>query len=77
MVAVLQTDELPRDVSGAEALLLSHLEHKAEIDARQTNFTAFEKQGQALVEAEHYASKEVSSYFTFTLWLCCMPTSAV
>ncbi|CAI8040975.1 Spectrin alpha chain, non-erythrocytic 1 [Geodia barretti] len=59
MIAVLQTDELPRDVSGAEALLLSHLEHKAEIDARQANFTAFDHQGQVLVEAGHYASKEI------------------
>ena len=65
MIAVLQTDELPRDVSGAEALLLSHLEHKAEIDARQANFTAFEKQGQTLVEAGHYANTEVGLSFFF------------
>ena len=63
MIAVLQTDELPRDVSGAEALLLSHLEHKAEIDARQANFTVFDHQGQVLVEAGHYASKEVGPSF--------------
>ena len=59
MVAILQTDDLPQDVSGAEALLLSHLEHRAEIDARQANFTAFEKQGNTLEKAGHYASKEV------------------
>ena len=59
MVAVLQTDDLPQDVSGAEAVLLSHLEHKADIDAREASFTAFVKQGEALVGAGHYASKEV------------------
>ena len=63
MVAILQTDDLPQDVSGAEALLLSHLEHKAEIDARQANFTAFDKQGKALVQAGHYASREVNSVY--------------
>ena len=59
MVAVLQTDEIPQDVPGAEAMLLGHLEHKDEIDARQTSFTVFEKQGEALVDAGHYASREV------------------
>ena len=61
MVAVLQTDELPQDVSGAEAVLLSHLEHKAEIEAREASFTAFQKQGESLVQAGHYASKGVST----------------
>ena len=59
MAAVLQTDDLPQDVSGAEAMLLNHLEHKAEIDARQASFTAFQRQGETLVEAGHYASREV------------------
>ena len=59
MVAVLQTDDLPQDVSGAEALLMTHLEHKAEIDAREASFSAFMSQGEALVAAGHYASKEV------------------
>ena len=63
MVAILQTDELPQDVSGAEALLLSHLEHKAEIAAHEGTFTAFQKQGEALIQAGHYASKEVCSSF--------------
>ena len=66
MVAVLQTDELPQDVSGAEAVLLSHLEHKAEVDAREASFTAFRKQGEALVQAGHYASKEVSTTYMHT-----------
>ena len=59
MAAVLQTEDLPQDVSGAEAALLSHLEHRAEIDSREASFTEFAKQGQALIQAGHYASKEV------------------
>ena len=66
MVAVLQTDELPQDVSGAEAVLLSHLEHKTEIEAREASFTAFQKQGEALVHAGHYASKEVRSHISYS-----------
>lgn len=59
MVAVLQADELPQDVAGAEALLTSHSEHKAEIDARQDSFTSFKKKAEALITARHYASQEV------------------
>ena len=46
MVAVLQADELPQDVAGAEALLTFHSEHKAEIDARQDSFTSFKKKAE-------------------------------
>ena len=60
MVAV--RDELPQYVSGAEAVLLSHLEHKAETEAREASFTAFQKQRDVLVQAGHYASKEVRSH---------------
>ena len=59
MVAVLQADELPQDVAGAEALLTSHSEHKAEFDARQDSFTSFKKKAEALITARHYASQEV------------------
>ena len=59
MVAVLQADELPQDVAGAEALLTSHSEHKAEIDARQDSFTSFKKNAETLIAARHYASQEV------------------
>ena len=62
MVAVLQADELPQDVAGAEALLTSHSEHKAEIDARQDSFTSFKKNAEALIAARHYASQEVVEY---------------
>lgn len=66
MTAVLQTDDLPQDVSGAEAMLHGHLEHKADMDAREASFTAFGKQGEALVQAGHYASREVSITYLST-----------
>ena len=59
MVAVVQADELPQDVAGAEALLATHSEHKAEIDARQDSFTSFKRKAEALIAARHYASREV------------------
>ena len=68
MVAVLQADELPQDVAGAEALLTSHSEHKAEIDARQDSFTSFKKNAEALIAAKHYASQEVVEFVTVHLF---------
>ena len=59
MSAVLLADELPQDVAGAEAALGSHVEHKAEIDTRQASFQAFQGKGRELVNANHYASREV------------------
>ena len=57
--SVLLADDLPQDVSGAEAILANHVEHKAEIDSHQTFFNAFKSQGEELIEANHYASNEV------------------
>ena len=59
MVAVLQADELPQDIPGAEALLSGHSEHRAEIYAREAGVASFRKKGEALVAASHYASHEV------------------
>ena len=59
MEALLQVDELPQDVAGAEGLLASHSEHKAEIDARENSFKILQSNGESLVAAGHYASSEV------------------
>ena len=59
MIAILLADELPQDVAGAEALLISHSEHKTEIDAREASFKTFKSTGSSLIAANHYASKEV------------------
>ena len=55
---------------------MTHLEHKAEIDAREASFSAFMSQGEALVAAGHYTSKEVCTivylhmYYTHHICTC-------
>ena len=60
MMAVMQYDELPQDVAGAEAMLTNHTEQKSEIDAREDNFATFKALGEMLATNGHYASQEVS-----------------
>uniref|UniRef100_A0A3B3ZH60 Spectrin alpha, non-erythrocytic 1 n=1 Tax=Periophthalmus magnuspinnatus TaxID=409849 RepID=A0A3B3ZH60_9GOBI len=52
-------NELAKDVTGAEALLERHQEHRTEIDARAGTFQAFEQFGQQLLTRGHYASPEI------------------
>ena len=59
MKGLIESDELATDVTGAEALLERHQEHRTEIDARAGTFQAFELFGQQLLQANHYASPEV------------------
>ncbi|XP_041429079.1 spectrin alpha chain, non-erythrocytic 1 isoform X3 [Xenopus laevis] len=56
---LVSSDELARDVTGAEALLERHQEHRTEIDARTGTFQAFEQFGQQLLARGHYASPEI------------------
>uniref|UniRef100_A0A8C0HQ07 Spectrin alpha chain, non-erythrocytic 1 n=1 Tax=Buteo japonicus TaxID=224669 RepID=A0A8C0HQ07_9AVES len=56
---VFSSDELAKDVTGAEALLERHQEHRTEIDARAGTFQAFEQFGQQLLAHGHYASPEI------------------
>lgn len=59
MKGLIASDELATDVTGAEALLERHQEHRTEIDARAGTFQAFELFGQQLLQANHYASIDV------------------
>ncbi len=59
MKAIISTDELAKDVNGAEALLERHAEHRSEIDAREDSFRATSEAGQILLDSNHYASGEV------------------
>lgn len=59
MSGQLVMDDLPDDVEGAESLLTTHDEHKVEIHARDAQFEAFNKKGESLIKARHYASSEV------------------
>lgn len=59
MMALVSSDELAKDVTGAEALLERHQEHRTEMDARAGTFQAFELLGQQLLQNQHYASDDV------------------
>jgi spectrin alpha len=48
-------------VTGAEALLERHKEHQLEIQARGNTFQAFEVFGHNLLQANHYATDDISS----------------
>lgn len=56
---LVSSEELAKDVTGAEALLERHQEHRTEIDARAGTFQAFEQFGQQLLVRSHYASPEI------------------
>merc|ERR1719414_97168 len=53
------TSEKPRDVSGVELLMNNHQGHKAEIDAREDNFSDCITLGKELLGRNHYASNEI------------------
>ncbi|XP_034950894.1 spectrin alpha chain [Chelonus insularis] len=59
MMGLVASEELASDVTGAEALLERHQEHRTEIDARAGTFQAFELFGQQLLQSSHYASIEI------------------
>merc|ERR1712223_383553 len=55
----MKTSEKPRDVSGVELLMNNHQGHKAEIDAREDNFSDCITLGKELLGRSHYASNEI------------------
>jgi spectrin alpha len=59
MMSLVSSDELATDVTGAEALLERHQEHRTEMDARAGTFQAFEMFGKQLLESQHYAGVEI------------------
>lgn len=61
MSALVSSEELASDVTGAEALLERHKEHRSEIDARDSAFQQFNNFGSGLLGSGHYASDEVTA----------------
>jgi len=59
IMALVSSDELATDVTGAEALLERHQEHRTEMDARAGTFQGFEMFGKQLLQSQHYASVEI------------------
>ncbi|KAL3280132.1 hypothetical protein HHI36_017636 [Cryptolaemus montrouzieri] len=59
MLGLVSSEELANDVTGAEALIERHQEHRTEIDARAGTFQTLEQFGQQLLNSNHYASPEI------------------
>ncbi|XP_068910305.1 spectrin alpha chain isoform X3 [Tenebrio molitor] len=59
MLGLVTSTELANDVTGSEALIERHQEHRTEIDARAGTFNALEQFGQQLLNSKHYASPEI------------------
>lgn len=59
MMGLVCSEEVAADVTGAEALIERHQEHRTEIDARAGTFHALEQFGQQLLHSNHYASPEI------------------
>ncbi|XP_050677383.1 spectrin beta chain isoform X1 [Leptidea sinapis] len=59
LVRSMNTGEKPRDVSGVELLMNNHQSLKAEIEAREENFTSCIALGRELLARQHYASADI------------------
>lgn len=59
MQALVSSDELAKDTSGAETLLERHQEHRTEIDTKTSAFNAFDSFGGQLLARQHFASSEI------------------
>ncbi|XP_033114837.1 spectrin alpha chain, non-erythrocytic 1-like isoform X2 [Anneissia japonica] len=59
MMVLVSSDELAKDVTGAEALLERHQDLRCEIEAKAGAFQGFEAFGEQLLQHEHYASPQI------------------
>ena len=58
------TEEAVRDAASAQALKTEHDRIKAEIEAREENFTALVQMADAMIQDGHYAA-QVSTFHTY------------
>jgi hypothetical protein len=59
MMAKMTAPDLAQDVLGAEALIVRHEEHRAEIDSRTDAFTKFSQTGYKLIAEGHNLAHEI------------------
>ncbi|XP_014672524.1 PREDICTED: spectrin alpha chain-like [Priapulus caudatus] len=59
MMAIITSDELARDVPGAEALIEKHKEHRAAIDMKMGAFEKFTRSGEDLIARGHFLSDDI------------------
>ena len=60
MIAIINAEEVPKDLPGAEALVTRSKEHKAEIDTRKDAVDKFLHMGQMMIQNGHFLSEEVN-----------------
>lgn len=59
MMAIITSDELARDVPGAESLINKHKDHKAAIDLKMGAFKKFKQSGEDLIGKGHFLSEDI------------------
>ena len=59
MIAKVTTPDVAQNVSRAEALIVCHKEHCAEIDIRTDAFTKFSQTGHKLIVEGHFLAHEI------------------
>ena len=59
MLAQILSDEIAKDVAGAEAQVARTADLKAEIDAREDRFVSIKSTSELLITQGHFAKKEV------------------
>ncbi|XP_064623906.1 spectrin beta chain, non-erythrocytic 2-like isoform X3 [Lineus longissimus] len=64
MMALITADDLAKDVSGSEAQISKHKEHKAEIDTRMDQFANFVNTGETLIAKGHFLADEIQGKVT-------------
>ncbi|XP_055956724.1 spectrin beta chain, non-erythrocytic 2 isoform X1 [Patella vulgata] len=64
MIAIITSDELARDLPGAESMITRYKEHKVEVDSRAEAFTKFQHTGELLIKNGHFLSEEIQEKIT-------------
>ncbi|XP_076313686.1 LOW QUALITY PROTEIN: spectrin beta chain, non-erythrocytic 5-like [Tachypleus tridentatus] len=62
MKALITSDELAKDVAGAEALLARHKENKSEINARIESCNRFREKGNTIIKSGHFMADDVRDH---------------
>ncbi|KAE8587142.1 hypothetical protein XENTR_v10021875, partial [Xenopus tropicalis] len=60
MQALVVSEELANDVSGAELMIKRHIEYKREIDKHWIKYEELQRTGEALVQNKHFMSLEIA-----------------
>jgi len=65
ILAQLLSDEIAKDIAGAEAQVARTADLKAEVDAREDRFVSIKSTSERLIKQGHFAKKEVHSDDTY------------